>query len=195
MFVLLVGDGGSDKVGWILAGKTEVIVAETVVTGTGDNVLMFPCCPKPVWSCGCFDGEVEGKRTEIPPAVPRDLQGWGARLRRWPTTGADANLLASPTGGENSARFGFSCEMLRSHPMSLTYTSGEEIRTGDRILYHGEPAQVEFVARGGDPETNWYVDRFGGGCMILAPSFGRVFVSEADEDLEFVARDPSPSTS
>jgi len=85
--------------------------------------------------------------------------------------------------------------MLRSHPMLLTYTSGEEIRTGDRILYHGEPAQVEFVAQRGDPETDWYVDQFGGGCMILAPSFGRVFVSETDEDLEFVARDPAPSTS
>jgi len=78
--------------------------------------------------------------------------------------------------------------------MSLAYTSGEEIRADDRILYHGEPAQVEFVAQAGDPETHWYVEQFEGGCMILAPSFGRVFVSKADEDLEFVGRGDAPST-
>jgi hypothetical protein len=81
--------------------------------------------------------------------------------------------------------------------MSLSYTSGEEIRKGDRILYHGEPGQVEFVAvaKRGDPATDWYVDEFGGGCMIQASGFGLVFISEADEDLEFVARDIAPSTS
>ncbi|HEV2447488.1 MAG TPA: hypothetical protein VGS58_16270 [Candidatus Sulfopaludibacter sp.] len=73
--------------------------------------------------------------------------------------------------------------------MSLSYLSGEEIRQGDRVLYHGEPGQVEFVAQAGDPQTSWYVGQFGGGCMILTPSFGRVFVSEPDEDLEFVSRD------
>jgi hypothetical protein len=73
-------------------------------------------------------------------------------------------------------------------PMPLTYFSGEEIRSGDHILYHGEPGHVEFVAAHEDPETVWYVEQFGGGCMILAPSFGSVFISEADEDLEFVAR-------
>jgi hypothetical protein len=78
--------------------------------------------------------------------------------------------------------------------MSLTYLSGEEIQSGDRILYHGEPGQVEFVAKEGDPLTGWCVEQFGGGCMILTPSFGRVFVSKADEDedLEFVARDIRP---
>jgi hypothetical protein len=75
--------------------------------------------------------------------------------------------------------------------MPLTYSSGE-VRSGDRVLYHGEPGQVEFVAKRGDPETSWYVEQFGGGCMILAPSFGRVFLSEAEEDLEFVARDARP---
>ena len=81
--------------------------------------------------------------------------------------------------------------MLRSHAMALTYSTGEEIRTGDRVLYHGESGQVEFVAELKDPETAWYFDQFGGGCMILAPGFGRVFISEADEDLELVARAPS----
>jgi hypothetical protein len=69
------------------------------------------------------------------------------------------------------------------------YSSGEEIQKGDHVLYHGEPGHVEFVAKPGDTETGWYVERFGGGCMILAPSFGRVFVSHPDEDLEFLSRD------
>jgi hypothetical protein len=58
--------------------------------------------------------------------------------------------------------------------MSLTCSTGEEIHLGDRILYHGEPGQVEFVAELGDLETGWYIEQFGGGFMVLAPSFGRV---------------------
>jgi hypothetical protein len=54
---------------------------------------------------------------------------------------------------------------------------------------------VEFVAEVGDLETGWYVEQFGAGFMVLAPSFGRVFVSKPDEDLEFVARDVPPSKS
>jgi hypothetical protein len=75
----------------------------------------------------------------------------------------------------------------------LTYASGEEIRAGDRVLWHCEVAQVEFVALRGDPETDYYVDECGEGCMILG-SFGRVFETEADEPLEFVARDAAPPT-
>lgn len=75
--------------------------------------------------------------------------------------------------------------------MPLKYSSGEEIQARDRVLYHSEPSQIEFVAKPEDTETAWYVEQFGGGSMLLAPSFGRVFVSnpEDDEDLEFVARD------
>ena len=72
--------------------------------------------------------------------------------------------------------------------MPLAYSSGEEIRPGDSILYHGEPGEIEFIAQPGDPETGWYVEQFGAGCMILARGFGRVFISEPDEDLELVAR-------
>lgn len=52
--------------------------------------------------------------------------------------------------------------------MSLTYLSGEEIRAGDRILYHGEPGRVEFVAIRGergpvwDSVIEWYIEQFGG---------------------------------
>jgi hypothetical protein len=36
----------------------------------------------------------------------------------------------------------------------------------------------------------WCVEQYGFGCMILAPSFGGVFVSEScqDEDLQFLSR-------
>lgn len=79
--------------------------------------------------------------------------------------------------------------------MSLTYLSGEEIRAGDRVLYHGEPGRVEFVAKRDerrpqlDSTTEWYIEQYGGGCMVNAPSWGSVFVTEPDEDLEFIARD------
>jgi hypothetical protein len=77
--------------------------------------------------------------------------------------------------------------------MILKYQSGEEIKKGDRVLFHGEPGYVEFVVvQLGDPETNWYVEEFGGGVMIFEDVFGRTFLpadSIAEcEDLEFVAR-------
>jgi hypothetical protein len=79
--------------------------------------------------------------------------------------------------------------------MSLMYATGEEVRSGDRIVYAGEPGQVEFVATRENPETAWYVDQFGGGCMILTRGFGPVFLSKADEDLEFVVRAPADGES
>jgi hypothetical protein len=78
--------------------------------------------------------------------------------------------------------------------MSLKYGSGQEIQAGDNVLYASEPSRIEFVANAEDPDSAWYVEQFGGGCMILAPSFGRVFVSDPreDEDLEFVSRRVPP---
>jgi hypothetical protein len=74
--------------------------------------------------------------------------------------------------------------------MPLRYSSGEEVRTGDCILYAGEAGRVEFIATPNDLETTWYADQFGGGCMLLTPAFGRLFVRDpqAEEDLEFVSR-------
>ncbi|HKW99363.1 MAG TPA: hypothetical protein VJN43_16605 [Bryobacteraceae bacterium] len=73
---------------------------------------------------------------------------------------------------------------------ALKYASGEEIQAGDRVRYHGETGRIEFIAKAGDPETRWYVERFGGGCMVQAQGFGRVFLSSSatEEDLEFVGR-------
>ena len=79
--------------------------------------------------------------------------------------------------------------------MPLRYQSGEEIKKGDRVLFGGEPGEVEFVADPliKDSETDWYVQEYGGGVMIveLAPKlFGRVALSdtENEEDLILVSR-------
>jgi hypothetical protein len=78
--------------------------------------------------------------------------------------------------------------------MVLKYRSGEEIRKGDHVLFHGNPAEVEQVTCDpGDPEAAWHIQEFGGGVQILDPmASGRTFI-HADqldeyEDLEFVSR-------
>jgi hypothetical protein len=77
--------------------------------------------------------------------------------------------------------------------MPLTYQSGEEVKKGDRVLFHDEPGEIEFVADPliSDPETEWYVERYGGGVMIIEPKrFGLAFLSQTHtaEDLVFVSR-------
>jgi hypothetical protein len=71
------------------------------------------------------------------------------------------------------------------------YQSGEEIKKGDRVLLHGEPAEIEFVADSADNPDDWYVVEYGGGVMIIEPKFfGSLFVSDPQdyEDLCFVSR-------
>ena len=75
----------------------------------------------------------------------------------------------------------------------MKYHSGEEIRKGDRVLYHGEPGEVEFVVEKlvGDPAVDWHMKEQGPGIMVLEPKFfGRVYTcqTEDDEDLQFVSR-------
>lgn len=77
---------------------------------------------------------------------------------------------------------------------SLRYLSGDEIRPGDRILYHRDPGVVEFVVTGlsGDQENDWFFEEYGGGVMIRTEGMGNVFI-DADnlaehEDFEFVSR-------
>lgn len=78
--------------------------------------------------------------------------------------------------------------------MVLKYRSGEEIRKGDHVLFHGNPAEVELVACDqGDPEAAWHIQEFGGGVRILDPmASGRTFIPadqlDEYEDLEFVSR-------
>jgi len=86
--------------------------------------------------------------------------------------------------------------------MSFTYYQSDvEIKAGDRIKYHGDPGEVEFVVTEptGDPALDWDLeDHPNGGVMITASGFGRVFLSAEgipdDEDLEFVSRAPESST-
>jgi hypothetical protein len=77
--------------------------------------------------------------------------------------------------------------------MPFVYRTGEEIKAGDCVTYHGEPGEVEFVVSSstGERAMDWYFQQFpGGGFMVNAKSFGRVFLpgSDVDEDLEFVSR-------
>ena len=78
--------------------------------------------------------------------------------------------------------------------MILKYRSGEDIRKGDHVLFHGNPAQVELVAYDlNDSEAAWHIKEFGGGVLILDPMVsGRAFIPadqlDEYEDLEFVSR-------
>lgn len=68
----------------------------------------------------------------------------------------------------------------------------QEIKKGDRVLFHREPGEIELVADPlvPDPETDWFIQEYGNGVMILEGQAGRTLVSDphSDEDLEFVAR-------
>jgi hypothetical protein len=75
--------------------------------------------------------------------------------------------------------------------MPFTYQTGEEVMTQDRITYQGEAGSVEFVIvkPTGDLAMDWYLEEFpGGGFMIDVPQFGSLFLTETDEDLQFVSR-------
>ena len=72
----------------------------------------------------------------------------------------------------------------------MNYQSGEEIRIGDKVRYHGEPGEIEFIVEE-LPGDDWYVKEFGRGVMVIEPKvFGRVLISdpENDEDLILVSR-------
>jgi len=75
----------------------------------------------------------------------------------------------------------------------MKYKSGEEIRKGDRVLFHGEPGEIEFVAEKliGDPAMDWHVKEHGPGVMVLEPkSFQRAFICDTEnaEDLQLLSR-------
>ena len=76
----------------------------------------------------------------------------------------------------------------------LKYRSGEEIRSGDHVLFHGNPAVIEFVASDpNDPKQAWHVRELGGGVLVSDPVVsGRTFIRRDSlpeyEDLVFVSR-------
>lgn len=76
---------------------------------------------------------------------------------------------------------------------AFKYQSGEEIRKGDHVLFHGNPGEVEFVVADPvtDPSLHWYLENEGPGVMILEPKvFGHAYIhtTEKAEDLVFVSR-------
>ena len=70
----------------------------------------------------------------------------------------------------------------------MTYPTGEPVLPGDHILWHGEAAQIEFVATSADdPKIAWYVTELGPGIMIKTTTAGQVYQNDTD-DLDFVRR-------
>jgi hypothetical protein len=82
----------------------------------------------------------------------------------------------------------------------LRYLSGEEIRSGDRVRFHGHQALIEFAAAElNDARNGWFVRQYGGGVMVNDPAVSGLTFIPVDqlknyEDLEFVARG-NPETS
>ena len=75
----------------------------------------------------------------------------------------------------------------------MKYLSGEDIQDGDKVLFHGEPGEIEFVIDAGvdHPQVDWYMKEVGPGVMVHEPKvFGSAYVrdTECDEDLIFVSR-------
>jgi hypothetical protein len=67
--------------------------------------------------------------------------------------------------------------------MPFFYSSGEEIRKGDRVLLHGEPGEIELVAGPTESPDNWLVKEQGGVIMVIELKvFGRLFILEPQTD-------------
>jgi hypothetical protein len=83
-------------------------------------------------------------------------------------------------------------------PVVLKYQTGEEIKKGDRVMHFGEPGEIELAASDlGDPETDWYIQEYGGGVMIIDAVVGRTFVEAGQIDnycdrWEFVSKADAP---
>jgi hypothetical protein len=59
--------------------------------------------------------------------------------------------------------------------MPFFYSSGEEIRKGDRVLLHGEPGEIELVADPAESPDDWLVKKQGGGVMVLESTYSDGF--------------------
>ena len=78
------------------------------------------------------------------------------------------------------------------------YVSGEEILVADRISYHDDFGEVEFVltGRSGNALHDWYLQQFPeGGLMIRTPHFGRLFLDANGIDYDLVLISRAPATS
>jgi hypothetical protein len=78
----------------------------------------------------------------------------------------------------------------------MRYASGEEIRCGDEIRYHGTLGTVDFVVseRPTEESLAWYSSEFGGeGVMLIVNGFGNVYLrhTDVDGDLQLIGRNPT----
>ena len=77
---------------------------------------------------------------------------------------------------------------------SLRYETGEEVQPGDTVTHCGHLGEIEFVANPSSPtpETEWFIEEFGGGVMVKDSTIGSVFISvegmHDPGDLVFVGR-------
>lgn len=74
------------------------------------------------------------------------------------------------------------------------YLSGEEIRPGDRILLASRSGQIVFVVgmSGAPDDAESWLEHHEG-FMLDVEGLGLLFMSNSDEDLEFVTRGPADS--
>jgi hypothetical protein len=66
---------------------------------------------------------------------------------------------------------------------AMKYQSGEEVRKGDNVLFHGEPGEIEFIVDAliGDPPMDWYMKEYGSGAMVAEPKAGRTFIGDTED--------------
>lgn len=79
-------------------------------------------------------------------------------------------------------------------PKEATYTTGQTIEVGDRILYMEGAGVIESVITDKifDAGLRWYYEELGAGILLTAKGFGAVYLSAAsgdiDDDLVFLSR-------
>ena len=74
--------------------------------------------------------------------------------------------------------------------MPLRYSTGEEVLAGDKVKHFGSLGQVEFVADPSSPtpDTQWFIEEFGGGAMVKDREIGSVFIpAETMDDRDHLA--------
>jgi hypothetical protein len=82
----------------------------------------------------------------------------------------------------------------------LRYAAGDEIRSGDRIVFRGDEGRVEFVVVDGDSPKAWYFQEYGFSVMLDVDGMGSVLVHYdalvnptcGCEPLRLVSRAPVP---
>jgi hypothetical protein len=79
------------------------------------------------------------------------------------------------------------------HKLPFTYQTGDNVREGDKIVFQGEPGQVEFVASAssGTPEQKRYAEQHPKGILITTAKGSSIFLTNDHDvkDLVFISRE------